>query len=94
MLALRGSEKAGEAIKLVGQAIELEGETPDLLDTRGIAQLALNRPDQATRDLEDAISVSPTPDKYFHLRAGLPGLGPSGRRRAGLARGGDARPHG
>ena len=63
---LRG-DTSGEALRLIEQAIQLEGETPDLLDTLGVAELAQNRVDRAVHDLEDAIAVSPTPDKYLHL---------------------------
>jgi tetratricopeptide (TPR) repeat protein len=68
MLAL--SEKPGgsdEALRLIQQAMNLDGETPDLLDTRAVINLARNQADPAIKDLEDAIRVSPTPDKYFHL---------------------------
>jgi tetratricopeptide (TPR) repeat protein len=60
-------DKAREAVELVGKAIALDGETPDLLDTRGVAYLATNQPDLAIRDLETAIAVTPTAEKYFHL---------------------------
>ena len=66
VLALRGRDPAG-ASRSIGAAIELEGEMPDLLDTRALVQLAQNRPDLAIRDLEDAIAVEPAGDKYFHL---------------------------
>ena len=67
MLALRPGDKASEALNLIGQAIALEGEVPGLLDTRAVVLLAMNRADLAARDLEDAIAVSPTAEKYFHL---------------------------
>jgi tetratricopeptide (TPR) repeat protein len=65
MLALQG--KADEADSLIRQAIALEGATPDLLDTRAIAHLAMGQADTAIDDLENAIAISPTGDKYFHL---------------------------
>ncbi len=73
---MRG-EKADGPLKLIARAVELDGEKPELLDTRAVARLAANQPDLAARDLEDAIAVSPTPDKYFHLAR----VYRSGRRR-------------
>jgi tetratricopeptide (TPR) repeat protein len=66
LLALREGRGA-EALKLVQQAIDLEGDTPDLLDTRALAYLATGKSDAAITDLENAVAVTPGPDKYFHL---------------------------
>jgi tetratricopeptide (TPR) repeat protein len=66
LLALRGSN-GSEALALVQRAIELEGETPDLLDTRALAYLKTDQADAAIRDLEDAVTVDPSGEKYFHL---------------------------
>ena len=63
---MRG-EKTDEPLKLIARAIELDGEKPNLLDTRAAARLAANQSDLAARDLEDAIAVSPRPEMYFHL---------------------------
>ena len=43
MNALRGEGRADEALKLINQAIELEGELPNFLDTRALAQIAAGR---------------------------------------------------
>ena len=67
MLAMRGGDGAEKGLKLIERAIELSGETPDLLDTRALVYAATNRVDLATRDLEEAVAVSPTADKYLHL---------------------------
>ncbi len=45
----------------------LDGPAPDLLDTRAVAYLAMGRNDLAIKDLEDAVSVHPSPLKYLHL---------------------------
>jgi tetratricopeptide (TPR) repeat protein len=66
LLAFRGQNGA-EALVLVQRAIELEGETPDLLDTRALAYLRTDQSDAAIRDLEDAVTVDPSGEKYFHL---------------------------
>ncbi|WP_165066903.1 tetratricopeptide repeat protein [Paludisphaera rhizosphaerae] len=62
-LGVRGPE----ALKLAERAIELNGPRPDLIDTRGVAHLAMGHADLAARDLQDAVAVTPAPDKYFHL---------------------------
>jgi cellulose synthase operon protein C len=67
LLALRGDGRANRAIPFLEKAIEIQGETPDVLDTRALVYLATNQPSLAIRDLEDAIVISPSADKYFHL---------------------------
>jgi tetratricopeptide (TPR) repeat protein len=67
LLALQGGPKATEALDLIQRAMGIDGETPDLQDTRAMVYLALERPEDAIRDLEEAIAVNPTPEKYFHL---------------------------
>jgi tetratricopeptide (TPR) repeat protein len=66
LLALQGGRE-DEALSLANRAIELDGAIPDLLDTRALAYLATGRGDLAIQDLEEAIAVSPAPDKSFHL---------------------------
>jgi tetratricopeptide (TPR) repeat protein len=66
LLAQR-KETAGEAVALVGKAVEVHGPRAELLDTRAVAYLALGRVEQALADLEQAIADAPTPVKYFHL---------------------------
>src|SRR5262249_32557258 len=59
--------KGAEALALVNQAIDLAGPTPDLLDTRALAHMAMNRSDLATKDLQDALASGPSADKWLHL---------------------------
>ncbi|WP_406695911.1 tetratricopeptide repeat protein [Singulisphaera sp. Ch08] len=59
--------KGAEALAVIGQAIALAGPTPELLDTRAVAHLVMDRNDLAIKDLEAAISVSPSPEMYLHL---------------------------
>ena len=68
LLALKGGH-AEEAVKLVSCAVEVGGPNPDLLDTRAVAYLALNRPEAtklAVKDLNDVIREAPSPIAYFH----------------------------
>lgn len=58
---------AGEALKLVQQAIDARGPRAELLDTRAVAYLALGQADKAVADLEQAVADAPTPAKHFHL---------------------------
>jgi predicted Zn-dependent protease len=56
-----------EALGLVSRAIETVGTHPSLIDTRGVVQLALIRPDLAVLDFETACAAEAGPSKYFHL---------------------------
>jgi len=85
ILALRGEDVAG-ASRCIGEAIELEGEVPGLLDTRALVQLSQNRPELAIRDLEDAIAVEPGGDKYFHLARAYLAAGRRGDAADALAK--------
>ncbi len=66
ILTMRGSH-SDEALALIQRAIDLEGETPDYLDTRAIALLASGQPEPAIQDLKNAVAVDPKPEKFFHL---------------------------
>src|SRR5262249_39182417 len=56
-----------EALKTVQRAIDIAGPIPELLDTRAVVYLALGQPDQAVKDLEEAVADTPTAHRYFHL---------------------------
>lgn len=56
-----------EAIKLIEQAISINGPMAELLDTRGMVRLSLNDPAEAIRDLEAALVESPDWLKFLHL---------------------------
>jgi tetratricopeptide (TPR) repeat protein len=66
LLALRG-RKGDEALPLIQRAVELYGPRPDLLDTRALVYLALERPDKARADLKAALADTPTATRYLHL---------------------------
>jgi tetratricopeptide (TPR) repeat protein len=66
-LLARRDGKGALALKLVAEAMLMDGPEPDLLDTRALAYLALGQADLAAKDLEDAIAVDPSPVKYVHL---------------------------
>jgi tetratricopeptide (TPR) repeat protein len=66
LLALKGGH-ADEAVVLVTRAVEATGTDPNLLDTRAVAFLALNKPALAVKDLDEVINQSPSPVAYFHL---------------------------
>ncbi len=68
LLALEGGPtRLREAAELIQKAMGIDGEVPDLLDTRALIYLAQARPEDAMRDLEEAVAIKPTGDKYFHL---------------------------
>ena len=66
-LLVRREGKGTEALQLVTEAILKDGPTPDLLDTRALAYMAMGQSDLAIKDLEDAVGVRPSPLKYVHL---------------------------
>ena len=59
---------AAEARRLIDSAIEELGHLPDLLDTRGLVQLAGGDNAAAVEDLQEAL-LQPTASKYLHLAA-------------------------
>lgn len=69
LLALR-SGHAAEALELVKRAADIAGEDAGLLDTRGVAYIALrqgNALELAARDLEAVTAAGPNPATFFHL---------------------------
>src|SRR5262249_2181243 len=66
LLALRSGDKE-EALAHINTAVRGVGRRPDLLDTRGLVHLALNRTEQALADLKEAVDEAPTPAHLFHL---------------------------
>ena len=65
MLARHG-EKLKEAAQLIDRAIKQAGPTDDLLDSRAVVRLALDRPEDALDDLQRAIAERPTAMRFFH----------------------------
>jgi len=57
----------GEAFKNVQKAIEIAGPMAELLDTRALIYLNLDKIDDAIRDLDACIRDVPTATMYFHL---------------------------
>src|SRR5262249_30836121 len=66
LLALR-NHRGAEALPLIQRAIDIYGPRPDLLDTRALVYLAMDRADQARADLTAAIADTPTAGRYLHL---------------------------
>jgi Tfp pilus assembly protein PilF len=64
------SQRSGDgkpALELIDKAIVNMGRRADLLDTRGLAYLALNEPEKALADFKEAASDEQTPTRLFHL---------------------------
>ncbi len=59
LLALRDGGKSGEALELINRAIDVEGATSSLVDTRAVALIRAGQLDQATHELRDAQAVDP-----------------------------------
>jgi cellulose synthase operon protein C len=69
-LALSGNH-SNEALELINGAIDSEGTTGPLLDSRGMILLEMGRAEEALRDLERAVIMTPTAPTYLHLAAAL-----------------------
>jgi tetratricopeptide (TPR) repeat protein len=66
LLALKPG-KTKEALELINLAIDVAGPQPQLLDTRAVVYLAMDRSEPAITDLEQALADSPSAFRYFHL---------------------------
>lgn len=66
LLALR-AHKGEQALELINKAIELSGPRGELLDTRAVVYLMLDKPDQARADVQDALKEAVTAVRTFHL---------------------------
>lgn len=73
-----------DAQRLIEQAIEVAGERPDLLDTRGCVRLASGDGHAAIEDFRSAIQLGAGPDSVFHLAIALERTGDRGRARKTL----------
>jgi len=82
------SERNGsEALKAIQRAIELDGPQANLLDTRAVAYLANNEPQNAVKDLREALAEQPTAHRYFHLAQAHHLAGDSAAARDAFQRG-------
>jgi tetratricopeptide (TPR) repeat protein len=61
------SGDADEALRLIQQAITLQGERAELLDTRAAVELAKGQVEAAIKDLERANGDSPSPSRCVRL---------------------------
>jgi Tfp pilus assembly protein PilF len=66
-LLVRNGDSAAEALPLIDAAVNGLGRRPDLLDTRALVYLKLQRYDEAVSDLKEATFEKPTPTRLFHL---------------------------
>jgi cellulose synthase operon protein C len=66
LMALKG-EKGTTALDLINRAIAMQGPIPEFLDTRAIVYLTNGESKRAIEDLENAVAISPSAVKYFHL---------------------------
>ncbi len=72
-----------EALKLINQSMEVLGPDSDLIDTRGVVYLAMNRPAEAIADFKEAVLV-PTASKWVHLALAQHAAGDSDAARESL----------
>jgi Tfp pilus assembly protein PilF len=64
-------DSASEALPLIDAAVNGLGRRSDLLDTRALVYLKLNRIDDAIADLKESTAEKPTPTRLFHLARAL-----------------------
>jgi tetratricopeptide (TPR) repeat protein len=55
------------ALELIDRAVLVAGPIPDLLDTRAVVYMNLDRPKEAIRDLEQALEEVATASIWFHM---------------------------
>jgi tetratricopeptide (TPR) repeat protein len=60
-------KKGEEAWPMIEEAIQLVGPVSELLDTRGMVQIARGNLPQAVQDMKRALGSTPTPVKLYHL---------------------------
>jgi tetratricopeptide (TPR) repeat protein len=85
LLALQG--KADEALTAIKGAMVMRGEQANLLDTRAVAYIAQRKYKLAIDDLQEAITETPTPTRYFHLARAQLGVGNQAAARDALEHG-------
>ena len=67
LLALQGgAAKQKTAMRLVREAVEILGPSPDILDTRAVVFIANQQFEDAIEDLKLSVTDNPTAAKYFH----------------------------
>jgi tetratricopeptide (TPR) repeat protein len=75
---------SSEALSTINHAIDIVGPSPELLDTRGVVELALGQNEKAVEDLQSALSLSSSPSRAFHLARALAALNKSREARQAL----------
>ena len=63
--------KHDEGLELIDKAIASVGRRAELLDTRALILLKLNRTDEAVAELRDVVGDTPTAQRLFHLGRAL-----------------------
>jgi tetratricopeptide (TPR) repeat protein len=59
--------KGDEAQQILKRAVAVAGPVPTLLDTRAVVYLAQGKAGPAVKDLEEVVTVAPSPARYYHL---------------------------
>jgi tetratricopeptide (TPR) repeat protein len=72
-----------EALSLINQSMGVLGPSSDLIDTRGVVYLAMNKPQEAIADFKEAI-LQPTASKWVHLALAQHAAGDSEAARESL----------
>ncbi len=62
----RSGQNLDEALKLVNEALAINGPMAALLDSRAIVYIARQEPEKALEDLAAAIRDDGTAEQYFH----------------------------
>jgi tetratricopeptide (TPR) repeat protein len=84
-LAMRDASKSEEALKLINRAIDLHGDLPALINTRGVVLIQSKRFELASTDFRVAKAGDPANPNYaFHLAWALQGGGKTEEAREEL----------
>ena len=62
-----GMNQPSEAMEQIDELVRIAGRGAETLDTRGVILTRMSRLDEAIKDLEEAVKVSPTGIHLFHL---------------------------
>jgi tetratricopeptide (TPR) repeat protein len=85
LLALQEQSKAQEALGLIDRAIEIQGPTSSLLDTRAVVLIRAGQPEKSIQNLREAQELDTgNPSSVVHLAWAYQALGQADEARKAL----------
>jgi tetratricopeptide (TPR) repeat protein len=90
LLALKDASKTQEALRLIDRAIEVQGPTSSLLDTRAVVLIRAQQPARAVQDLREVQRLDPRkPSSALHLAWAYQTLGRVAEARSSFLKAGE-----